>query len=172
VQDPAIRIRHRREARVEPEALWTAARSVRLAETRALGRLVRLRIPGLPPDIRYDDLFRAPPFTVLCDDDGALVSGLVGRIWTIRRDYPLLSGPDEFRRWSAPGTVRVVFASWVEPAGPGATALVNEARVDAVDPRARLGLALVRPLIAASQGLIATDGVGVAVRRAERGGEV
>ena len=115
---PTIRVPHRRTASVGEAELWDAARTVRVADTRVLGRLVRWRIPGVPKSIAYDELFRAPPFMVLHEDDRVLVSGLVGRIWTLRRDYPALSGPDEFRSWSEPGTARVVFANWVEPAGP------------------------------------------------------
>jgi hypothetical protein len=169
LERPTIRIHQRREANVEPAALWAAARSVRLADTRALGRLIRLRIPGVPLGIAFDELFRGPPFTVLQEDDSALLSGLVGRIWTIRRDYPSLSGPDEFRSWSARGTARVLFATWVEPVSDGVAALVNETRVAAVDRRARFGLVAVRPLIAASQNLIGSDGFEVAVARARSG---
>jgi hypothetical protein len=164
---PLIRIRHRREASVEPAALWEAARSVRLSDTRALGRLIRMRIPGVPPGTAFDELFRAPPFTVLYEDDSTLLSGLVGRIWTIRRDYPALSGPEEFRDWAGRGTVRVLFAMWVERPGAGAAALASETRVAAVDRRARFGLLAVRPLIAASNNLIATDGIDAAVKRAQ-----
>jgi hypothetical protein len=165
---PVVRIHHRREANVEPAALWAAARSIRLADTRALGRLIRLRIPGLSSAAAFDDLFRSPPFIVLYADDGALVSGLVGRIWTLQRDYPTLAEPDEFRRWMAPGTVRVLFATWVEPVNPRITALVSETRVAAVDRRARLGLAVVRPLIATSHNLIGSDGIDIAIKRARR----
>jgi len=154
-----VRVRHRREAKVEPQALWDAARSVRLAETRALGRLVRVRIPGVPSGTLFDELLRS---------EGALLSGLVGRIWTLRRDYPTLSGPDDFRDWHARGTVRVLFANWVEPVSPGLTALVSETRVDAVDFRARLGLAALRPLISTSQSLIGNEALEVAIRRAQR----
>jgi hypothetical protein len=163
---PTVRIRHVREADAEPEALWAAARAVRTSETRRLGRLLRLRIPGLPADMPYDKLFREPPFTVLYEDESALLSGIVGRIWTVRRDYPILSAPDEFRDWSARGTVRVLFANWVEPAGSDRTALISETRVAAGDRFARLGLAAVRPLIVASQGLIASEGLERAVDRA------
>lgn len=145
--------------------LWAAARSVRLSDTRALGRLIRLRIPGVPSTLPYDELFRSPPFTVLHEDESTLLSGVVGRIWTIRRDYPGLSGPDEFRHWSGRGTVRVLFALWVEQPGPGVSALVSETRVAAVDRRGRLGLLAVRPLISASQNLIASEALDVAVRR-------
>jgi hypothetical protein len=164
---PLVHVHHRREADVSAGQLWEAARSVRLADTRGLGRLVRLRIPGLSAGSVYDDMFRAPPFNVLYTDDGALVSGLVGRIWTLRRDYPQLPDPDDFRRWSVHGTVRVMFANWVEPAGPGRAALVNETRVDAVDRGARLGLATLRPLIARAHNLIGSEGLDIAVKRAE-----
>jgi hypothetical protein len=166
LERPLIRIHHRREVGVEPAALWAATQSVRLSETGALGRLVRLRIPGVPPGIAFDELFRARPFTVLYEDDFALLSGLVGRIWTLRRDYPALAAPEEFRRWSVRGTVRVLFAAWVEPAAAGVSALVSETRVAAVDRRARIGLLAVRPLISASQGLIASEAIDLAAARA------
>jgi hypothetical protein len=165
--DPLIQVHHRRESDVGPAALWAAAQSVQLADTRSLGRLVRLRIPGLTPAVAYDDMFRAPPFNVLESDEGMLVSGLVGRIWTLRRDYPELAEPEEFRRWGVRGTVRVVFACWVEPVGAHGAALVNETRVDAVDRPARMGLATLRPLITRAHGLIGSDGLEFAVRRAE-----
>jgi hypothetical protein len=168
LDQPLVRIQHRREANVEPAALWAAARSIRLADTRALGRLLRMRIPGMSPDAVFDEMFRAPPFTVLHADDDSLVSGLVGRIWTLRRDYPTLAEPDEFRRWRARGTVRVLFAIWVEPVSAHVTALVSETRVTAVDRRARLGLAAVRPLISTSHSLIDSDGIAIAIRRAEQ----
>ena len=38
----------RRRTGADPEAVWRAAGTVRLDETRTLGRLVRWRIPGTP----------------------------------------------------------------------------------------------------------------------------
>lgn len=165
LERPSVRIRHVRETAADPEALWAAARAVRLSETRRLARVLRLRIPGLPADLAYDELFREPPFTVLCEDEHALLAGIVGRIWTVRRDYPTLAEPDEFRNWSARGTVRVLFANWVEPAGADVTALVSETRVAAGDRLARLGLAAVKPLIVASHQLIGSEGLERAVSR-------
>ena len=167
VPDPLVHVEHRRETNVSPERVWSAAQSVRLHDTRALGRLVRLRIPGLTPETSYDAMFRSPPFNILFEDATALVSGLVGRIWTLRRDYPELADPEAFRSWSARGTVRVMFASWVEPTDAGGAALVNETRVDAVDRAARVGLATLRPLITGSHSLIGREGLEIAVRRAE-----
>jgi hypothetical protein len=134
-----------------------------MSETRRLGRLVRLRIPGLPADFAYDEMFRAAPFNVLCEDETALLAGIVGRIWTLRRDYPILAEPEDFRRWSARGTVRVLFANWVEPVGAGVSALVSETRVSAGDRFAKLGLAALRPLIRTSHQLIANEGLDRAV---------
>jgi hypothetical protein len=166
---PTVRVAHRRESTAAPDDLWKAARGVGLNDSSLLGRLVRWRIPGLAGDLSFDRLFRDDPFLVLIDNpDRALVSGLVGRIWTPRRDYPELSDPEQFRQWSAPGTARVLFANWVEPVAAGGAALHSETRVQAVGAQGRLGLATLRPLIRAFQQLIATDGIDEAVRRAER----
>jgi hypothetical protein len=166
LDDPAVRVRHRREAAVDEATLWAAARTVRVKDTRVLGRLLRWRIPGTSGSIAYDELFREPPFAVLHEDDGALVSGLVGRIWTLRRDYPVI-GPDEFRSWSAPGTACVVYANWVEPIEAVGSALVSETRVRATDRDGRRGLTAVRPLITAFNALIGREALDLAVSRAE-----
>jgi hypothetical protein len=168
IPDPLLRVAHRRSAAVDPGNLWSAAQEVRVRDARVLGRLVRWRIPGVPRETSFDELFRSPPFTVLSDAEGSLVSGLVGRIWTLRRDYPTLSGAAEFLAWSEPGTARVVLASWVEPEPSGGAALRSEVRVCAVDREGRIGLRAVRPLVAASQHLIASEGIAAAVRLAER----
>ncbi|MBV9195020.1 MAG: hypothetical protein JO168_12815 [Solirubrobacterales bacterium] len=113
-------------------------------------------------------MFRNPPFMVLEEDEGALVSGLVGRIWTLRRDYPTLTDPHEFRVWARPGTARVVFAHWVDAPGDGRTTLHSEARVEAIGAQGRLGLAAVRPLVRGFHHLIGSEGIATAVRQAER----
>src|SRR3954451_21760201 len=140
IAGPAVRTHHRRSAAATPEALWDAARAVRLADTRTLARLVRWRIPGVPERQTFDELFRAYPFTLLDAGDTWSVSGLCGRIWTLARDYPRLSGPEEFRGWDQRGTVRVLFAHWAEPAEDGRATLVSEARVAPVGATARARL--------------------------------
>jgi hypothetical protein len=168
---PTIRVSHRRASRVEPDQLWEAAKAVTLADASLLGRLVRWRIPGTAPALSFDELFRNPPFIALEGDrDGLLVSGLVGRIWTLRRDYPELDSPDAFRTWSERGTARVMFANWVEPAGDGGASLASEVRVEALGAQGRIGVAAVRPLVSAFHALIGSDGIEAAVRRAERSG--
>lgn len=170
--DPALRIVHCRESSASADQLWAAAQAVRISDTGLLGRLIRWRIPGTSPEIAFDELFRQPPFLVLEDDpDAALVSGLVGRIWTLRRDYPRLCDPQEFRDFSARGTARVVFANWVSEDGNGRARLASEARVEAIGAQGRLGVRAVRPLVSAFHHLIGSDGLAAAVRRAEITGQ-
>jgi len=167
--NPALRVAHARTTPVDEARLWQAAREVRLRDAALLGRLVRWRIPGTRADISFDELFRNPPFLVLdggADQDRALICGLVGRIWTIRRDYPQLTDPDEFRAWSKPGTAKALFANWVERAEGGESALVSESRVLAIGRQGRVGVTAVKPLVAAFQQLIASDGIEAAIRLA------
>jgi len=171
--NPGLHVEHRRESGVAPERLWAAARQVRLSDAGRLGRLVGWRIPGTRADISFAELFQNPPFVVLdADGDQALVSGLVGRIWTLRRDYPQLRDPEEFRGWAARGTARVLFANWVEPVSDHRSALVAEVRVEAVGSQGRIGVAAVRPLVSAFHALIGSEGIEAAVKLAEHGGAV
>ena len=98
---------------------------MRLSDTRTLERLVRWRIPDVPPTQTFDELFRTYPFTLLDAGDTWSVSGLCGRIWTLARDYPRLSGPEAFRDWDERGTVRVLFAHWAERGADGRAELVS-----------------------------------------------
>jgi hypothetical protein len=166
--EPAIRVVHRRQSSASARDLWDAASSLRLSETARLGRLVRWRIPDLAPDVTLDQLFRNPPFMVLEEGEHALVSGLVGRIWTLRRDYPRLADPEEFAEWSTRGTARVVFGTWVRPGNGDRATLVSEARVQPIGAQGRIGVAAVRPIVRAFQNLVGSDGIAAAVSRAER----
>lgn len=167
--NPSIRVSQRRESSASAERLWDAAQHMRLSDARRLGRLVRWRIPGLPTDLPFGELFRAPPFIVLDEQPGRLlVSGLVGRIWTLRRDYPELEDPDEFRHWNKSGTARVVFANWIDESPEHRATIHAEARVDAIGAQGRVGVAAVRPLVRAFGSLIGSDGIEIAARRAEQ----
>jgi hypothetical protein len=145
---------------------------VRLADTRKLGRLVRWRIPGTPADLRFRELFAGYPFVLLEEGDGFSVSGLCGRIWTLARDYPRLEDAEAFRDWDRPGTVRVLFAHWVEPETGDRAAIVSEARVRPTDVRAALALRALGGLIRTFERLIAAEPLTVATARAERSGRL
>jgi hypothetical protein len=164
----AVRTRHRRAARASAHELWRAASTIRLADTRRLGHLVRWRIPGLSPAMTYHELFRTYPFCVLEESDHRLVSGLCGRIWTLSRDYPRLSGASDFASWTEPGTVRVAFAHWVEPGDDGEAMLFSEARVEPVDAHARLRLRATWAVVSPFERLVGAEPLALAAARAER----
>ena len=112
-----------------------------MSETHSLGRLVRWRIPDTRTDQTFGELLAAYPFCVLDEGEHWSISGLCGRIWTLHRDYPRLDGPEDFRAWSEPGTVRVLIANWVDRDGDGST-IHSEARVAPRRPPRRAAPAL------------------------------
>jgi hypothetical protein len=166
VPDPQVVSRHRLPCSAPPGALWDAAREVRLEDTRTLGRLIRWRIPGTPPDLTFTDLFARYPFAVLDEGEDWSVSGLCGPIWTFTRDYGRLQDAAAFRAWNAPGTVRVLFAHWVEP-DPAGSALVSEARVAPTDRMAALQLRALWLLIGRFERVIGAEPLPLAVARAQ-----
>jgi hypothetical protein len=113
---------------------------------------------------------REPQVNLLEEGPTYTVSGLCGRIWTVRRDFALLARPADFLTWQEPGTVRVLFANWAEPAERGA-ALVSEVRIAAVDRRAALHVRALKPFIATFQGFIATEPLRIAAKRASKAGD-
>jgi hypothetical protein len=166
--DPQVRTNHRRAARADAESLWHAAETVRVCEAPRLGRVLRWRIPDTPGDLPYRDVFRRYPFAVLAEGERWTVSGLCGRVWTFARDYPRISGPDEFLGWDQPGTVRVLFAHWTESDGDGRAALVSESRVDPVDRGAGLRLRALWAVVGRFERLIGGEALRIAAERAER----
>src|SRR5204863_9138861 len=167
--DPQVRTRHQRVAHADPERLWRAAETISVCDAPMLGRVVRWRIPGTPRDMPYRDVFRRYPFTVLAEGDGWTASGLCGRIWTVQRDYPRIESAEDFLAWDVPGTVRVLFANWVEPAGDGRAALVSESRVKPVDRRASIRLRALWGVMGRFERLIGGEVLRLAARRAEGG---
>jgi len=167
--DPQVRTRHRRAAKVPADRLWEAAESVRVCDASTLGRVVRWRIPGTPRDLPYRELFRRYPFAVLAEDRHWSVSGLCGRVWNLRRDYPEIGGAEDFLAWEQPGTVKVLFAHWIKEDGNGRSTLYSESRVRPVDRRARLRMRALWTAVGGFERLIGGEALRIAVRRAERG---
>jgi hypothetical protein len=166
--DPQVRGGHRRSARTGPDELWRAAGEVTIGEAPALGRAVRWRIPGTLPDITFRDLLRSYPFAVLAEGERWSVSGICGRLWTLRPDYPELEGPDDFLAWSEPGTVRVLLADWVEPEGDGRAAICNESRISPVDRSAGLHLRALWAVVGGLERLVGGEVLRAATQRAEQ----
>ena len=165
--DPQVRTRHRRSARAGADALWHAAEGVRICEAPTLGRAIRWRIPGTPPDLAYRDLLRRYPFAVIDEGERWSASGLCGRIWTLRRDYPRIEGAREFAAWDEPGTVKVLLVHRVEAHEDGRNALVSEARIQPVDRSASLRLRALWAIVGHLERLIGGEVLGIAARRAE-----
>jgi hypothetical protein len=168
--DPQIRTCHQRSSAADPDTLWTAARSVRLDQTRTIGRLVRWRIPGVAPDQSFVGLLEDDPFIVLDAGERYSISGLCGRIWTLARDYPQLESPGAFREWGEPRTVRVLFAHWVQHGPDGRSTLVSEARVAPTDRVASLRLRSLWLVVGPFERLIGAEPLALAVAWAEAAG--
>lgn len=164
---PTVRTHHRRASLIDADELWSAALKVRLSDTLALGRLIRWRIPGTSADGSFAELFRSYPFTVLEEGPRSLVSGLCGRIWTLTRDYPVLQDHVAFKEWDERGTVRVLFAHWVERAGDDRSELVSEARVQPIDNGAARRVRALWAAVGPFERLAGSEGLTAAVRQAE-----
>jgi len=166
--DPQVRTRHRASAQAGADRLWQAAGSVRLRDAPLLGRAVRWRIPGTLADESFRDLFREYPFRVIAEGSRWSVSGMCGRIWTLRRDYPRIEGADDFLAWDERGTVRVLLAHWIEPDGPGQNALVSEGRIKPVNGQAGVRLRALWAVVGHFERLIGGEVLPIAAGRAER----
>jgi hypothetical protein len=169
--EPTICTRHRRATTAPADRLWDAAGALAVDATGPLGRLVRWRIPGLPPGETFRGLFATSPFTVLAEGERWSVSGLVGRIWTLRRDYPRVEDAPAFAAWAQPGTVRVLFAHWVVEDRDGGAALHSEARVAPVDRGAALRLRALWTVVGPWERLIGGEALARAARAAESGSQ-
>ena len=168
IPDPAVRTHLSTSARVPAARLWSAANTVRLSDTRTLGRLVRWRIPGLRAEQTFDALFRDYPFALLDEGENWTVSGLCGRIWTFAHDYPELRGDADFRAWNEPGTVRVLFAHWAVDSGDGVSELHSEERIEPLDERAAKRLRALWRIVGPFKDTISAEPLPIAVRRAEQ----
>ncbi len=165
--DPQIRSRHVRPSSADAATLWDAASSVRLDDTRTLGRLVRWRIPGTPGSLTFSELFARYPFTELETGPTWSISGLCGQIWTLARDYPRIDGPEAYEAWDEADTVKVLLAHWTRPRDGGGSELVSEARVVPIGRRATFRMRGLWALVGTFERLIGAEPLGVAIRRAE-----
>jgi hypothetical protein len=167
--EPSVRTLHRRAAEAGADELWHAAETVRLRDSPVLGRIVRWRIPQTAGDVTFRELFRSYPFTVIAEGERWSVSGLCGRIWTLRREYAHLDGLDDFLAWDEPNTARVLFAHWVERS-EGRAEIVSESRIKPVDRRAGVRVTALWTAVGRFERLIGAEALRLAVRRAEEAG--
>ena len=161
-----MRTRHVRASRADADGLWRAATGVRLRDCRVLGRLVSRRLGIGDESLTFAGLFGTAPFVLLEQGPTWALSGLCGRIWSVRGELGRLERPDAFHDWREPGTVRVLFAHWAAPSRAGAE-LHSEVRVAPGDRRAALRLAALEPFIGGFQSLIGREALALAARRAD-----
>jgi hypothetical protein len=164
---PTVRVAHHRDSTAAPDRLWHEASMLELDDCAALGRLVRWKIPDLEPGLTFDRMLREPPFVLLHESPHRVLSGLAGRIWTLRRDYPHLSGPDAYRAWETAGTARVLFGIWVDAASSGSKLSV-EVRVQALGIKGKIGVTALGPLIRSCEHLLGAEALRAAAHRAEQ----
>ena len=149
-----------------PQTLWEAAQSVKLSDTRTLGRLVRWRIPDTPASVSFRELFSRYPFTELDVGPTWQLSGLCGSIWTLQRDYPRLSGPEDYEAWDEKGTVQGAVRA-LDPPGRGGPLGAHQrgARAAGRPPRGAR-LKVLWAVIAPFERLIGAEPLNVAASRA------
>jgi hypothetical protein len=164
---PTVRVAHHRDSVASADRLWNEASMLELDDCVALGHLVRWKIPGLRPGLTFDEMLREEPFVLLHESPHRVISGLAGRIWTLRRDYPHLTGPDDYRAWDTAGTARVLFGIWIDPAASGSRLSV-EVRVEALGIKGRIGVTALGALIRSGEHLLAVEALRTAAHRAER----
>jgi hypothetical protein len=166
---PTVRVAHHRDSGAAADRLWREASLLELDDCAALGRLVRWKIPGLEPGLTFDRMLREAPFVLLHESEHQVLSGLAGRIWTLHRDYPHLSGPDDYRAWRTAGTARVLFGIWVDRLAAGSR-LTVEVRVEALGLKGRIGVTALAPLIRSCEHLLGAEALRAATHRAEQPG--
>jgi len=166
--EPQIRTYHRRAVNASADDLWEAAAAMQIGDAPLFGRAVRWRIPGTPPDLSFRDLLRRDPFVLIAEGLRWSVSGLCGRIWTIQRDYPDIAGPEQFRAWNEPGTVRVLLAHWTEPDSDGRAALVSEGRIKPVDRQAAFRMRLLWTVVGRFDRLVSSEVLRNVARRTQQ----
>ena len=163
-----IRTRHRRAARVEPDALWEEALRVRVRDARVLGPVIARRLGRHMPsaDVTFRELFRTGIFTLLEEGERYSISGTAGRIWNPAGPFERFESAADYRQHEEPGTAKVAVLTEVREHDRGAQ-IVNEARVWCVDRRAWLHFMPLWGAVAPFNLLIGREILRAVVQRAE-----
>ncbi len=164
------RLHHARVSTASADDLWAAAQAVRLRETPRLGRLVRWRLGkhAPSPDTTFEEFFRTGIFMLLEEDDRLYISGVAGKIWAPSGDYAEFETAGEYREYRRRGTAKVVLRIEVREHERGSE-IVSDARVWCADRRTQLVFRPFWAVVAPLARLVYSEGLAVAVRRAEGG---
>jgi hypothetical protein len=164
-----VRTHHARVSRAPAPALWQAARSVEVRETVSLRPLIAWRLGAHAPrgDEPFSAVFARHPFHLLAEDGWVTVSGLGGKLWSLRGDYATFGSPAEFRAWAPGGTCKVALRHEVREHPRGAE-IVSEARVWCTSPGAWRRFRPYWAVVGPFSRFIGGELLSAAVRRAER----
>ncbi len=166
------RERHETVVEASPAQVDAALRDLRAGDlplTRLLMGIRTLLAPRRPPtDEPLFEGIQRLGFTVLAEAPlEEVVLGVAGRFWRPRGDgIDPLDGPDAFRAYARPGSVRATWNFVLTPEG-AATRVVTETRIAAVDDEGRRKFRLYWRLVMPGSALIRRDMLRVLARRAQ-----
>lgn len=165
------RERHEKLVAASPEQVDRALRSLRARDlplTRILMGIRTLLAPRRPPaDEPLFESLQRMGFTVLAEAPlEEVVLGVAGRFWRPRGDgIDPLDGPDAFRAYGRPGSVKATWNFALTREGAG-TRVVTETRIAATDPEGRRKFGRYWRLVMPGSALIRRDMLRVLARRA------
>ncbi|HEY0632230.1 MAG TPA: hypothetical protein VGC98_09260 [Thermoleophilaceae bacterium] len=168
---------HTREVAAEPAAVEAALRELRSGDLRLTGLLMGIRtLPALltgrrgpRANGRLIDGVLAAGFVMLDERPGEqMVLGVVGRPWRPRGDgLDAIDGPEQFRSYDRPGSVRCAWDFVLEPAPRGGGTLVaTETRIAGTDAAGTRTFRRYWRLVQPGSALIRLDILRAVARRA------
>jgi hypothetical protein len=138
-------------------------------ETVSLRPLIAWRLGRHAPraDEPFAAVFARHPFHLLAEDGWGSVSGLGGKLWSLRGDYARFASPEAYREWAPGGTCKAALRNEVREHGAGSE-IVSEARVWCTSPGAWRRFRPYWAFVGPFSGFIGGELLLAAVRRAER----
>ena len=166
--DYHVRTLQRRASRATPEALWDAAQSTRIRDTRVLRPLIGARLgPHAPPaDTTFRELFRTGIFTLLEEGDRYSISGVAGCLWAPRGEYARFESAADYRQYEDAGRAKAAVLTLVREHERGSE-IVTEIRVWCTDRRAERRFRPVWLVVAPFMRFVRLELLRAVARRAE-----
>jgi hypothetical protein len=166
-----MRAVNRRVSSASPDALWDAAASTRIGDTRVLRPLIGARLgPNAPPaNTTFRELFRTGIFTLLEEGDRYSISGVAGCLWAPRGEYARFESAADYRQYEPPGRAKGAVLTGVQEHDRGSE-IVTEIRVWCTDRRAEMRFRPVWLIVTPFLRFVRAELLRSVTRRAEAGG--
>jgi hypothetical protein len=141
-----------------------------LRETRTLRPIIAWRLGRYAPgaDTPLRSVLASHPFHLLAEQGMVSVSGMAGKLWSLRDTFVRFDGADGFRDWAEPGFCKVVVRHEVRPEGGGGSAIDSEVRIWCTSRGAQVHFRPYWAFIGPFSRFIGSELLSAAVRRAER----